>query len=91
LIIKIAQQLGVAPNILLCNKNQSNMKTPNQPAKTREEMAAEYGVDVKTFYRWVKEADIQLDKGRINPAQQNEIYQRFGVLASCNDDKTRKA
>lgn len=54
------------------------MQTPNQPAKTCEEMAAEYGVDVKTFCRWVKKANIQLGKGRIKPAQQNQIYQKFG-------------
>lgn len=47
-------------------------------AKTRQEIAVEYGINVKTLYRWLKKANIQLSGGRVTPAEQELIYQKFG-------------
>ncbi len=54
------------------------MSFQNPNSKTRKEIAAEYGVDAKTLYRWLKEAGIVLSKGRVTPAEQEIIYQTFG-------------
>ncbi|MFN7118742.1 MAG: hypothetical protein ACK4TA_18230 [Saprospiraceae bacterium] len=54
------------------------MQSEKQTAKTRQEMAAKYGINVKTFYRWLKKASIQLSGGRVTPAEQELIYQKFG-------------
>lgn len=47
-------------------------------AKTREEIAMEYSIHVRTLYRWLKKAEIQLNGGRVTPAEQVLIYQKFG-------------
>ncbi len=54
------------------------MQLEKQTAKTRQEIAAEYGINVKTFYNWLKRANIQLSGGRVTPAEQELIYQKFG-------------
>lgn len=54
------------------------MSIQNPNSKTRKEIAAEYGIDVRTLYRWLKNAGIVLSKNRVNPAEQEIIYQKFG-------------
>lgn len=64
--------------MILFNKTIMEMQSEKQTAKTRQEMAAEYGINVKTFYRWLKKASIQLSGGRVTPAEQELICQKFG-------------
>jgi hypothetical protein len=48
-------------------------------AKTREEVAAEYGICVKTLNRWLKKANIILPHGLIKPCHLQIIYVAFGA------------
>ncbi len=47
-------------------------------AKTREEIATEYGIHVRTLYRWLKKAEIILKGGRVTITEQEIIYKEFG-------------
>ncbi|HKK75272.1 MAG TPA: hypothetical protein VJ953_09385 [Saprospiraceae bacterium] len=47
-------------------------------SKTRQEVAAEYGVSRKTFSQWLKKAKIEPGRGRLRPATLNQIYDHFG-------------
>jgi DNA invertase Pin-like site-specific DNA recombinase len=47
-------------------------------AKTRKEVAIEYGIEVRTLYRWLKKEDIILSKGLIKPINLKKIYKTFG-------------
>jgi DNA invertase Pin-like site-specific DNA recombinase len=48
-------------------------------AKTRKEVAFEYGIRVRTLYRWLKKTNIVLPKGLIKPYHLQIIYDRFGI------------
>lgn len=52
--------------------------TLNLNAKTRKEVANEYGIKVRTLYRWLKKADIKLTNGKIKPINLKTIYKTFG-------------
>ncbi len=54
------------------------MQSEHHGAKTRQQIADEYGIDRKTLYRWLKKACIQLSSGLVTPAEQELIYQKFG-------------
>ena len=56
-------------------------------AKTRAEIADLYGINRKTFYRWLKKAGIVLDKGRIKP--KDHIFERFGDPEDKQHDKKK--
>lgn len=48
-------------------------------AKTRKEIAADYGIDVKTLNRWCIKGGIALEKrDRITPKLAEQIYEKFG-------------
>lgn len=47
-------------------------------AKTRKQMADEYGISRKTFIRWRKKKGIVLSSGLITPKEQETIYKAFG-------------
>ena len=47
-------------------------------SKTRQEVAAEYGVSRKTLSQWLKKAKIDPGRGRLRPAILNQIYDHFG-------------
>ena len=47
--------------------------------KTRQEVAEEYCISVKTLSRWLKKANIILPRGLIKPFQLQIIYDTFGV------------
>lgn len=49
-----------------------------QRAKTKQEIANEYGVHRNTFAKWLKEKDIQLSRKLITPKEQELIYETFG-------------
>ena len=49
------------------------------PAKSREQIALEYGICRKTLNKWLKCAGLNVPKGLINPQYQKIIYDEFGV------------
>jgi len=46
--------------------------------KSRKEIANDYGVNVRTLYRWIKKSNIMLPRGLITASQQQLIYNKFG-------------
>jgi predicted DNA-binding protein (UPF0251 family) len=56
-------------------------------AKTRKQMAREYGVNRRTFYRMLKRADIKVSHGLITPEEQREIYSKLGDPALHSPNK----
>ena len=75
-----------SPSILLdplnnCQRTNMTMNTPQFDLvtfKTRQEIAAEYGVHRRTLLRWLKRAKIELPKGLVCPRHQFIIYTAFG-------------
>lgn len=53
-------------------------RTFNLKAKTRGEVAIEYGIEVRTLYRWLNKANIKLPNGLIKPCHLKIIYDTFG-------------
>lgn len=49
-----------------------------QKAKTRQEIANEFGIHRNTFHNWLKTANIKLSKQLITPKEQTLIYEYFG-------------
>jgi len=49
------------------------------PAKTRQQIAFEYGICTKTLNKWMKSADIKLPKGLVNPFYQMVIHEKIGM------------
>lgn len=60
-------------------------------AKTRQEIAFEYGIDRKTFYRWIKRSKITITNGLIFPAEMELIYKTFGEPYPVNNHKDRNS
>ena len=53
-------------------------RNQNNGAKTLKQMADEYGISHKTFFRWRKKEGIVLSNGLITPKEQEVIYNAFG-------------
>ncbi len=54
--------------------------------KTREEVAALYGVSRKTFYKWLSKSEINLpERTLITPKQLEKIYDTFGVPETAEE------
>lgn len=47
-------------------------------AKTRIEIAAEYGISRRTLQRWLKKEKIEVSRGLIKPEELKRIYDKFG-------------
>lgn len=47
-------------------------------AKTKQQMAEEYGICSKTFTKWLKKERIYIKRGLITPKQQEIIYKHLG-------------
>ncbi len=57
-------------------------------SKTRDELATEYGVSVKTFCRWLKKHKIIVFKReRICPKSISEIYAKLGCPKVSDYDR----
>ena len=54
------------------------MKTDNKLAKSKQQIADEYGICIKTLNKWLEQEKIQLKRGLITPKKQNLIYNKFG-------------
>ena len=50
----------------------------NVVAKTRQQIANEYGVDRKTLNNWLKQAKVEVPCGLIYPSAVELIYKTFG-------------
>lgn len=48
-------------------------------AKTKQQIADEYGICTKTFNKWLKDEKILIPRGLINPKKQELIYETFGL------------
>lgn len=47
-------------------------------AKTRQQIANEYGISRKTLYNWLKREKIILKSRLVTPQEQTKIYGKFG-------------
>lgn len=57
---------------------ENSIITSKVRAKTRQEISCEYGMDRKTFYRWLKKSNLQLSKGLLYPTEVEKIYKTYG-------------
>lgn len=48
-------------------------------AKSRQELAKEYNISVRTFSRWLKKNSIIIPKGLVTPVNIRKIYQVLGT------------
>lgn len=48
-------------------------------AKSRQEIAIEYGISRKTLQRWLTKENIALPRRLLLPREQDMIYGRFGM------------
>jgi len=55
-------------------------------AKTRQEIANEYAISVRTLNRWIKRANLCIPKGLVDPYHLTIIYKTFGVPKKANED-----
>ena len=47
-------------------------------AKTRKEIAAEYGIDARTLNKWLQRRQVALPSGNLCPSSQQLIYDTLG-------------
>jgi hypothetical protein len=50
----------------------------NNVAKTKQQIADEYGICWKTLDKWLKKNEINIDRGLITPKDQEIIYTKLG-------------
>ncbi|MCB0632073.1 MAG: hypothetical protein R2824_34990 [Saprospiraceae bacterium] len=48
-------------------------------SRSRQELAAAYGVSARTFRRWLKIHKIDLPSGLVKPEDIRKIYERLGM------------
>jgi hypothetical protein len=48
-------------------------------AKSRQQIADEYGICTKTLNKWLKEERIKVKRGLITPKRQAIIYRKLGT------------
>ncbi|MDZ4682012.1 MAG: hypothetical protein SH848_04875 [Saprospiraceae bacterium] len=46
--------------------------------KTRQQLADEFGINVRTLYRWLTKWNVNLPGGLIRPSDQDAIYRIVG-------------
>lgn len=54
--------------------------------KSREQIAFEYGVNVRTLYRWIQNKLADLIGVTLTPRYQKKIYEEFGYPPCINPD-----
>lgn len=47
-------------------------------AKSRQEIAQEYGISTRTLSRWFQKNNLSIPKGLLSPKIQELIYQEYG-------------
>jgi len=50
------------------------MHTP----KTKQQIAADLGISLRTLQRWIRKSQIQVPRGLVSPKKQVEIFKTFG-------------
>lgn len=60
------------------------MENDNGGAKTKQQIAAYYGVCTKTFSRLLQKKNVRLDRGLIFPKDQIRIYKKLGTPGSVS-------
>jgi len=60
------------------NAKFNTMENNNGVAKTKQQMADEYGICRKTFSKLLKKKRIKVDRGLIYPKDQKLIYSALG-------------
>ncbi|REG81503.1 hypothetical protein [Algoriphagus antarcticus] len=53
-------------------------------AKTRQQVADEYGVSAKTLSRWIKSRNLSIENGLLTPVNQKIIYEALGLPPLAN-------
>ncbi|SDC54031.1 Helix-turn-helix domain-containing protein [Algoriphagus faecimaris] len=48
-------------------------------AKSRQEIAQEFGISAKTLTRWIQKENLPITRGLVSPKEQSLIYLKFGV------------
>lgn len=48
-------------------------------AKSKQQIANEYGICTKTLSKWLRDENIILKRGLINPRRQEIIYKKLGT------------
>ena len=48
-------------------------------AKTRQQLAVEYGICTKTLNKWLKRTQLEVPRGLIPPKTQSKIYNKLGI------------
>lgn len=59
-------------------KETTKPKTDNKAHYTKKELAAEYGISVRTLYRRLQKAGIELDRNLITHKKRLEIIKKLG-------------
>lgn len=54
------------------------MSCHTKSAKSKQQIANEYGICTKTLTKWLKEERIDVKRGLINPKKQIIIYRKLG-------------
>jgi transposase-like protein len=52
--------------------------TMTRKAKSRQEIARDYGISARTLTRWIHRGGLNIPKGPISPRNQDLIYEKFG-------------
>lgn len=60
-------------------EKQSFLDELTSKAKTRQQVADEYGITVKTLNRWFERERLNIPPGLIDPFHLGIIYETFGV------------
>jgi len=47
-------------------------------AKSKTQIAMEYGISIKTLSRWLKQVGLHIPRGAITPLNQRLIYRKLG-------------
>lgn len=54
--------------------------SPNSTyAKSKQQIASEYGICIKTLNKWFKQEKISIRRGLITPKKQETIYKKLGI------------
>lgn len=60
------------------SKSESVKAKTRTCVKSRKQLASDYGVSIRTLYRWIKKEGVSLPPGLIKPATLKLIYKKFG-------------
>jgi phage antirepressor YoqD-like protein len=55
------------------------MGSETKNAKSKKQLANEYGICTKTLNKWLKDEKVILKRGLINPRKLEFIYKKFGL------------